>query len=623
MASKYDLPFRNSHISNTPISEEKEVSSGESPFVVVGIDYGTTYSGAAWAKSGALDQVEVISQWSSQVLGATDSEKVPSDISYNINNTPSKWGFEIGGEDVPFRWTKLLLTNRSLDNMANSKEPVLDVTRKLLRKHGKSAVEVISDYLRLLWKHILERLRKRLTPPVLDNMRLKVVLTVPAIWDHSSQENMLTAAKKAGVNAFRPCGETEVSLIAEPAAAALATYVDSGLKLNPVVKAGDSFLVCDAGGGTVDLIGYTINSFEPFELSECVGASGDLCGAIYLDRAFKAHVTTTSKSHMSKLSPESEKRFMEKEWEYNVKRNFDGSVGPWNVQLPQRSETSRSASLKAVFKTKKESNILSLHGEHLTVIFSDVVNKIVDLLRDQVEGIKAKTGKPPKVIILVGGFGENRYLHQQVEKIFNPEQRSPPPLLIQQPSRAWSAVCRGAVHQGAFGAKVVVNHVSKYYYGPTYMRSWIEGRFDERDKVFSERWQQWHAVRQMDWYLKKDDDVKKVQSVEHTFDNLYKTPAELQKCSYTIFYSESDNPGTRLTNGINELCTIKVQFGAWQFSTSPVFNNGKGQEFRRVKSVLKMDVSVSSIKWSVSCNGEQIPVEVVYKDISSAAQVPT
>ncbi|KAF4633007.1 hypothetical protein G7Y89_g5117 [Cudoniella acicularis] len=596
------------------MSDEKQVN--ESPFVVVGIDYGTTYSGAAWAKSGALDQVEVISQWSSHTLGATDSEKVPSDIAYNLSGIPCKWGFQVNADDNPFRWTKLLLTNRSLANMANSQENVLDNTRRLLKQYQKSAIDVIADYLKFLWKHILDRLQKRLTVPVLNNMLLKVVLTIPAIWDHSSQENMLAAARKAGIDAYRTCGKTEIKLIAEPAAAALATYVDSGLRVNPVVKAGDSFLVCDAGGGTVDLIGYTINSFEPFELREC-----DLCGAIYLDRAFKAHVTSF-RPHLGKLDNEAEKRFMEKEWEYNLKRNFDGTDGQWVVELPQKEKKSRASALKAVF-TEKKSNILRLEGEHLRQIFTNVVDKIVDLIRDQVEGIRQKTGKYPKVIILVGGFGENRYLLQQVEEQFKSTLYSSQQILIQQPSRAWSAVCRGAVHQGAFGGRVVVNHVSKYSYGPMYSRAWVEGRFDKRDKVFSERWQEWHAEKQMNWYLRKHDDVSKIGSVEHNFDSLYRTAEELANTTFIIFYSDMEQPGSRLTAGIEELCTIKVHFETWQFATSPVYRKYPGKEYRRVRSVLKMDVSVSSIQWSVSCNGEEIPVTVVYKDVNSAAQVPT
>ncbi len=84
---------------------------------------------------------------------------------------------------------------------------------------------------------------------------------------------------------------------------------------------------------------------------------GDLCGAIYVDRAFENHVKLFRK-YMSSLSKDVEKRFMEKEWESNVKRNFDGSDGPWVVDLPQRPP---SSGLKSMFKREK-STMLTLEG---------------------------------------------------------------------------------------------------------------------------------------------------------------------------------------------------------------------------------------------------------------------
>ena len=39
---------------------------------------------------------------------------------------------------------------------------------------------------------------------------------------------------------------------------------------------GDGFVVCDAGGGTVDLISYEITSLKPIELKELVGSTGTL-----------------------------------------------------------------------------------------------------------------------------------------------------------------------------------------------------------------------------------------------------------------------------------------------------------------------------------------------------------
>lgn len=85
---------------------------------------------------------------------------------------------------------------------------------------------------------------------------------------------------------------------------------------------------------------------------------GDLCGAVYVDRAFLKHVKTFRK-HMNTLSPEAERRFMEREWEHNAKRNYDGSSRLWPVELPQDLQRGRSTALKSVFK-KEQSNILQL-----------------------------------------------------------------------------------------------------------------------------------------------------------------------------------------------------------------------------------------------------------------------
>ena len=41
-----------------------------------------------------------------------------------------------------------------------------------------------------------------------------------------------------------------------------------------VFQVGDCFTVCDAGGGTVDLISYCVLSLKPLRLEMCVVATG-------------------------------------------------------------------------------------------------------------------------------------------------------------------------------------------------------------------------------------------------------------------------------------------------------------------------------------------------------------
>jgi hypothetical protein len=55
---------------------------------------------------------------------------------------------------------------------------------------------------------------------------------------------------------------------------------------------GDSFVLCDAGGGTVDLISYTITQLHPIlKVKEAAAGSGDLCGSTFLNRRFGDFLT--------------------------------------------------------------------------------------------------------------------------------------------------------------------------------------------------------------------------------------------------------------------------------------------------------------------------------------------
>lgn len=48
-----------------------------------------------------------------------------------------------------------------------------------------------------------------------------------------------------------------------------------------------SFVICDAGGGTVDLISYTITKLKPvLEVQEATPGSGALCGSTFLNMRF-------------------------------------------------------------------------------------------------------------------------------------------------------------------------------------------------------------------------------------------------------------------------------------------------------------------------------------------------
>lgn len=54
------------------------------------------------------------------------------------------------------------------------------------------------------------------------------------------------------------------------------------------IKVGDTFVLCDAGGGTVDLISYKVAALKPLlQISEAAPGSGSTCGSTFLNRIFQ------------------------------------------------------------------------------------------------------------------------------------------------------------------------------------------------------------------------------------------------------------------------------------------------------------------------------------------------
>ncbi len=63
--------------------------------IVIGIDFGTTYTAVAWADTSAPDRVELISNWptTGQIVGA----QAQSEISYDEKGSSNfSWGYTIG-----------------------------------------------------------------------------------------------------------------------------------------------------------------------------------------------------------------------------------------------------------------------------------------------------------------------------------------------------------------------------------------------------------------------------------------------------------------------------------------------------------------------------------------------
>ena len=84
--------------------------------------------------------------------------KAPTELYYEDDKI--SWGFEIDSDIDAIKWFKLLLLKEEdLSPELRSSEFLLRA-RKMMRENDKTAIDLISDYLRMIWNHTLETINK-------------------------------------------------------------------------------------------------------------------------------------------------------------------------------------------------------------------------------------------------------------------------------------------------------------------------------------------------------------------------------------------------------------------------------------------------------------------------------
>ncbi|KAI4096805.1 MAG: hypothetical protein LQ339_006889 [Xanthoria mediterranea] len=160
-------------------------------------------------------------------------------------------------------------------------------TAAALKKLGKPATEVVTDYFTAIYRHALNRIETKIPAEYLKMCRKKFVVTVPAVWSAKAMNATLLCTVDPGAEtsrAAKKAGIHPVSLTKEPEAAAL--YTLRTLR-DKALAVGDAFVLCDAGGGTVDLISYEITALAPtLKLIELVTGKGGMAGSLGLNKRF-------------------------------------------------------------------------------------------------------------------------------------------------------------------------------------------------------------------------------------------------------------------------------------------------------------------------------------------------
>jgi molecular chaperone DnaK (HSP70) len=145
--------------------------------------------------------------------------KVPSVIGIDADQRV-RFGYAVSFEDERFQLFKLLMVKQNfLPQTLRASAPFSAIQEKSATL-GKTARELVSMYLRLLWKSFTEALARKEE----EWTGLQLVITIPAGWPDSVQEVIIDALGDAGILAFSP--GCQVRFLREPQAAAQAMVPD-------------------------------------------------------------------------------------------------------------------------------------------------------------------------------------------------------------------------------------------------------------------------------------------------------------------------------------------------------------------------------------------------------------
>ena len=244
---------------------------------------------------------------------------------------------------------------------------------------GKSEIDVAADYLFKLRQAMRNQLQKTLGEVFnREERNIRYFLTVPAIWNDAGKAATRAAAIQAGF--LRDENDNRLTLITEPEAAAMFCSKTGLLNL----KIRDAVLIVDCGGGTVDLIAYEVEEETPFTVAECTAGSGDSCGSTALNRNFsnilRAKIRKMKLPDGSKTAGKVYAKCI-MDFENRIKADFRNNGQKWAVDVGIEAEFPDAGI---------EEGYMTFTNEEILQCFEPVVNRILELVRNQIIAIQAQ-----------------------------------------------------------------------------------------------------------------------------------------------------------------------------------------------------------------------------------------
>ncbi|GFT16550.1 heat shock 70 kDa protein 12A [Nephila pilipes] len=310
MVSSGIHPLLNGHSFDSSTRAGTQSSSPQQNyFVVVAIDFGTTYSGYAFSFTQDPDNIHMMRKWEGGDPGVVN-QKTPTTLLLDPDEKFHSFGYaarDCYHDLEPQEAKKWLYFEKFKMTLHKTESLSRDTIIQAANGKGVSALTVFAHALQYFRKHALQELSDQSATCILND-DVRWVVTVPAIWRQPAKQFMRNAAYEAGIASKENPEQLLIAL--EPEAASIfcrrlrqhqLVPLMSGpqrlslpnIKENPessmpavIENAGTRYMVVDCGGGTVDITVHEITD-ENGTIKELHKATGGPYGSVGIDLEFE------------------------------------------------------------------------------------------------------------------------------------------------------------------------------------------------------------------------------------------------------------------------------------------------------------------------------------------------
>lgn len=453
--------------------------------LIIGLDFGTTHTGVAYALSGH-QRIFTVNKWPGPEPGSWETGKqVPSIFAYDQHENPY-WGYQVKPEMTNrYSFMKLHLDKNAPSTDYNRAKHGEELQNGYFRiPESKKIEHVTREYLISVLAYTKRVLEDKFGKFFTNSTRVEFWLTKPVASGDQAQHAVAKLAKEAAVRAgfaedvakaagFADNGaENFFGLVEESVAALTANLLETDVSDDYTVESGDKILVCDCGGGQVDIGVYTlVNRKNTFEFEQVTVAQGPKVGAAHIDRKLHELMAEANPEFM-KLGPEKEvgSKFMQ-DFE-NQKREFG-------------KPSSKRITLRLDMKDGERSQFYRLDGrvilsdEDMKWMFKSTIKQIKEALSAQFNEANKLSGGKIKVLAVVGGLGDSPYLKSTLKAWCDLNK-----IGLRIPKDSWNAVARGAVAYG-LGKSKITKRLTQNHYGIECSLPFDPNLDHESEKIYS------------------------------------------------------------------------------------------------------------------------------------------